>query len=372
MRSAPTKIGFRPVEGIQSAADSQASETFGVRGWACPQLPCLRRFHCRHVMSIPHAAQWKDLHLTSTAILIGNANYRTAGVLPCCTNDVEAMALLLQAAGRHDSVHRLTDLDGDGMREAIREALPVGSPHNEVFFYYSGHGAQVGSEFYCCGVEFDVERPNETGLSHRQLYDLVRAVSPHLFVNVFDACYSGALLVKADQPTLPLYKDGFRHVLQFSSSMDSQTSRAGAHLSAFTRAFLEASIRKREGTVYYSDVANTLRDDFLYNDDQTPFFISQGTGRELLVDDASKFAPLHEALVARWSASSDDAVERAEETSALATSPSTLSLKDLLGAADTRIAGPQEAKRLIDMIFDGVLARFQGEAFAEYFALTST
>lgn len=282
------------------------------------------------------------------------------------------MALLLEASGRHDTVYQLTDLDGDGMREAIRDALPAENTQNEVFFYYSGHGEQLGSEFYYCGVGFDSERPNETGLSHRQLHDLVRAVSPTLFVNVIDACYSGALLVKADQLTLPVHKDGFRHVLQFSSSMDSQTSRAGDPLSAFTRAFLEASIRKREGAVYYSDVANRLRDEFLGNDDQTPFFISQGTGREILADDASKLAPLHQALAARWSMRGGGAMEQVGEVGVPAVSGSALSLKDLLVAADTRIAGPQEAKQLIDMLFDGVLARLQGEEFAEYFDLTST
>lgn len=65
-------------------------------------------------------------------------------------------------------------------------------------------------------------------------------------------------------------------------------------------------------------------------------------------------------------------MEQVGEVGVPAVAGSALSLKDLLVAADTRIAGPQEAKQLIDMLFDGVLARLQGEAFAEYFDLTST
>jgi hypothetical protein len=45
---------------------------------------------------------------------------------------------------------------------------------------------------------------------------------------------------------------------------------------------------KTEGVVFYTDIINTLRDEFIDNNLQTPFFVSQHTGREQFVDDAKR------------------------------------------------------------------------------------
>lgn len=310
--------------------------------------------------------------MNSTAILMGNANYRSENSLPCCLGDVAAMQALVEATGRYEVVRGFTDLDGDAMREAIRQTLPADGCHAEVLFYFSGHGAQIGGEFYYCGIGFDPNRPNETGISHGELHNLLRAAEPKLLVKIIDSCFSGTLLVKGDRQPLPMQKEGFRHVLQFSSSLDDQTSFGGEPLSAFTRAFLEASVRKTEGPVYYTDVANTLRDDFLGNDEQTPFFVSQGTGREVLVDDASKLSAFRDALKTRWSAQemqSDDDGESGTTDDTIVSEP--MGIKELLIAAEERIGGPQDANKLIGTLFDGVFARFQIGKFAELFELTS-
>jgi len=311
--------------------------------------------------------------VTSTAILIGNANYRSENQLPCCLEDVAAMKALVEATGRYGVVHGITDLDGDAMRDAIRQALPAEGHHYEVLFYFSGHGAQIGNEFYYCGTGFDASRPNETGMSHSELHDLLRAAEPKLLVKIIDACFSGTLLVKADRQPLPMQKEGFRQVLQFSSSLDDQTSLGGEPLSAFTRAFLEASVRKTEGTVYYTDVSNTLRDDFLGNDDQTPFFVSQGTGREVLVDDAAKLATFRETLKTRWCAegeqNNEDEGEGAVGTIIV---PEQMGLKELLISAEKQMGSPEEAKALIDTLFDGVLERFESGEFGEFFESAAT
>lgn len=311
--------------------------------------------------------------MASTAILIGNANYRSNNPLPCCLGDVAAMQALVEATGRYEVVRGITDLDGDAMREAIRQALPPDGCHDEVLFYFSGHGAQIEGEFYYCGIGFDASRPNETGMSHSELHNLLRAAETKLLVKIIDACFSGTLLVKGDRQPLPMQKEGFRYVLQFSSSLDDQTSFGGEPLSAFTRAFLEASVRKTEGAIYYTDVANTLRDDFLGNNEQTPFFVSQGTGREVLVDDAVKLAAFRETLKTHWSAQEvqGDADEEEGATGATIVAEP-MSLKELLVAAEERMGGPQDAKKLIDTLFDGVLTRFQIGEFGELFECTTT
>lgn len=305
--------------------------------------------------------------MTSTAILIGNANYLGQDSLPCCLEDVAAMKALIEATGRFEDVRGLVDLTGDAMREAIRHALPDDTPQNEVFLYFSGHGTQIAGDFYYCGTKFDSDRPNETGMSHTQLHDLLRAAEPKLLVKVIDACFSGTLLVKAERQPPPIPKEGFRHVLQFSSSLDDQTSFAGETLSAFTRAFLEASVRKTEGTVYYSDVFNALRDKFLDNEDQTPFFVSQGTGRDILVDDVAKLGSFRETFKARWTIGGDQDVEDDEEAEETSADAAPLTTTELLTTADKLMADPLKAKALINELFDGVLARFKSGEFAEFF-----
>ncbi len=79
--------------------------------------------------------------MSSTAILIGNASYQSENDLPCCQQDVEAMHDLLNATGRFDHIVDCINVDADAMRDAVRNALPAEEKKNEVFFFFSGHGA---------------------------------------------------------------------------------------------------------------------------------------------------------------------------------------------------------------------------------------
>ena len=302
-------------------------------------------------------------NLTSIAILIGNAAYEYEEDLACCAEDVRAMAALTEATGRFDSVHARTNIDADAIRDLLRDTLSINSDYDEIFFYFSGHGAQIGGELYYCGTTFDGGRPNETGVSHSEVLNLLRPAAPNLLVKVIDTCYSGALLVKGELHTRPIAKDGFRGFLQFSSSKDDQTSWGGEKLSAFTRAFLEASVRKTDGTVYYTDIANTLRDDFLGNDDQTPFFINQGTGREALVSDAGVLTSFRERLTTEWGT----LTHLTTPTAAPTPSPVPPTFEELLDRAEKRMTSPEGANVLIGKIFDGVIAKFDASDFARFF-----
>lgn len=282
------------------------------------------------------------------------------------------MRALVDATDRFDSVHAHTDVSADGLREILRAALPADNRHNEVFFYFSGHGALVGTDLFYCGTDYDGKRPNATGLSQSELLDLLRAAAPETLIMVIDACFSGALLVKDVQPLKPVLKEGLRNVLQFSSSMDNQTSMGGDHLSAFTRAFLEASVRKTEGAVYYADLVNIIRDDFLGNNDQTPFFVNQGTGREILVDDASKLSNLRSRLKAEWTEFDENQEDAGEEDAAGSEGGAVqilapLTPKQLLIEAEERMGTPEEAAELTNELFDGLLAALSESDFAEFF-----
>lgn len=310
--------------------------------------------------------------MTSSAILIGNASYLHEQDLDCCRNDVAVMQELIEATGRFDSIHACCDLDADAMRDLVRSALPTEDEQHEVFFYFSGHGAHLDGEFYYCGTKFDGRRPNETGVSHSELHGLFRAGCPTNLVVVIDACYSGTLLVKRETQPPPLVKEGFQNVFQFSSSMNNQTSLGGEPLSDYTRAFVEASIRKPEGAVYYTDISNALRDTFIHNDGQTPFFVYQGTGREIFIDDATKLNGFRKCFATRLdgpegqveAAEGSDASIRSNGDSTVAEPPS---VTQLLAAAEDKMGSPKEAKELIDQLFDGLAKNIQSAEFAEYF-----
>ena len=304
--------------------------------------------------------------MSKIALLIANATYLNLSALECCRADLRTMEELIQTTGRYSSVHTAEDLDADSLKSMIRSALGPsdGSEVEEIFFYFSGHGAIVGAEFFYCSTNFDAARPNETGLSNSELHTLLRSAEPDTVIKVVDACSSGTLLIKSDGGFLPVHKDVFKNIIQISSCLDAQNSLAGDPLSEFTQSFCAACLRKSEGPVYYTDIINSLRDDFIGNDNQTPHFVSQGTGREILTDDVKKL----ESFRIKFSPPQEVAliVDLNDAQSVPAPTPSLL---DMLVAADEAMASPERANDLIGRLFDGVKDAFGGGEFAEFFNL---
>lgn len=303
--------------------------------------------------------------MTSIAILIGNASYSRFDDLPCCLEDVEAIRLLLEALGRYDEIVVITDADADAMRRGVRSALQVDGAVSEVFFYFSGHGGVVADDYFYCGTSFDAGRPNETGVSESDLHQLFRDSSPKLLVKVLDACESGTRLVKNIGSPPPFLQKGLDNVVQLASSLHDQESFGGEHLSRFTRAFCEAATRRKTGPIYYADIVNTLRDDFLEDETQTPYFVLQGTARELFIEDASRLDVFKAAFDARWGDEDEAGPDNPEAEAESAAPP--LSLVEKLEAAEARMATPTSAKALIDSVFDGVILAIGDDAFPELF-----
>jgi uncharacterized caspase-like protein len=262
--------------------------------------------------------------MANIAILVGNTDYRNLTRLECCHDDVLAIKQLLEATEKYVEIDVIKDADADELKSRIRNALDKGQPVNEVFFYYTGHGFQHEAEFFFCASNFDTKRPNETGISTTDLHTLLKLADAGLVVKVIDACNSGTLLVKADGGITAQNKNDFNNLIQISSCLDNQTSLTGHPLSLFTEALRAAALRKEDGIVYYTDIISTLRDDFLENHTQTPFFVSQYTGREQFVDDGRRLAKLRTTL--RQLANASDNLSQAEQQSA----PTTTTLINIL------------------------------------------
>jgi hypothetical protein len=300
--------------------------------------------------------------MTNIAILAGNAFYKQLSRLDCCGADVAAMKELLEATGKYAHIHIIEDTDADDLKSRMRDALDRQQPTEEVFFYFSGHGFQNDSDSFLCATNFDDERPNETGLSNTELHELLRLADANLVVRVVDACSSGVRLLKSNTSFLRASKAGFRNVIEISSCLDVQDSLTGDPLSPFTDAFRLAVMRKEEGPVYYTDIINTLRDDFHENEDQTPYYAAQGTAREKFVEDASCFAAIKAAL-----APVVDQIVEAAPAEVATVQNGEQSLLAALEAVEARIVKPERLHEFVSKLFDGLQAALTTNEFARFF-----
>lgn len=298
--------------------------------------------------------------MTRIAILVGNTRYDALPRLNCCHDDLEAMKTLLETSRLYENVISIENANADDLKKGIRAAIEKVASPEELFFYFSGHGYQFKNEFFHCSTNFDIKRPNETGLSNLELHTMLRISDASLVVKVIDACNSGSTLIKSDSNWLPVDKASFKNVIVLASCLDSQNSLTGDPLSVFTERFRAAALRKKEGPVFYTDIINTLRDDFYQDDFQTPFFILQTTGREVFVEDAEVFNHLRNTL-ARLE-KDEEAIASGHEASV-----SEMTLLRRLEIAEAKAIDPENLTRIVSNLFSSLIAKFEKLNFKSYF-----
>lgn len=115
--------------------------------------------------------------------------------------------------------------------------------------------------------------------------------------------------------------------------------------------------------MYYTDVIAALRDQFINNDAQTPFFVSQYTGREQFADDARKLDKLRVALGQRDSATANALT--ITDTSTL--NPPTLF--DILRQAETKLVTSDLMNTFVTTFFDDLKAKLAKSELAEFFGI---
>ena len=301
--------------------------------------------------------------MNNTAILVGNTEYEALPLLSCCGDDLIAMKALLSATGRYSDIVLIENADAHALKSGLRAAIENDQTIDEVFFYFTGHGCQQHSDFYFCATGFDPRRPNETGISTNELHDLLRMAEANVVVKVIDACNSGTILIKSGRGFALEQDHRFQHLIQISSCLESQNSLGGAPLSLFTEKFRDAALRKTEGIVYYTDIMYALRDEFLQNDDQTPHFVSQATGRERFSDSAQRFDSLRQALSADTQSSSQS------DADAVQAEPEGSDLRALLRAAESKAATPEKITSFVGDFLDGLRQRVSNDVFSDFFEL---
>lgn len=219
------------------------------------------------------------------AILAGVSEYRLVTPLPACAADVQQMRRVLVATKKYDDICCLTtQTDSAPLKEALRGFFAkyqatVGI--DEALVYFSGHGVYHTDALLCCS-DFDHNRPATTSISNAELDDLLRSVEPAVAVKVIDACQSGSPYIKDASAGFEkaLRASRLKSFICMASSRQDQSSFARPDASVFTAKWIDAALSKHEGTILYRDIQAALADAFVNNPEQTPFFVSQGTGLE--------------------------------------------------------------------------------------------
>jgi hypothetical protein len=273
--------------------------------------------------------------MTNLEILIGNTDYRNLPRLNCCQDDVLAMKELLTATEKYEEIIIIENSEADEMKSKLRAAVDQARSLAELFFYFTGHGLQHETDFFYCATNFDARKPNETGISTTELHTLLRLADARLVVKVIDACNSGTHLVKSEGAWVSQSKEGFNNLIQIASCLDSQNSLTGKPLSLFTGKFRDAALRKAEGAVYYTDIISMLRDEFIENDTQIPFFVSQHTGREQFVEDAKRLSALRASLEQVRTGLGENVPTAIQHV------PERMTLLERLRAADAKVVQPE-------------------------------
>lgn len=299
--------------------------------------------------------------MTNVAILVGNTEYQSLSKLSCCHDDLMAMKELLNATEKFSNIEIIENSDADALKSRLRTIIETNLPIGELFFYFSGHGWLNEDEFYYCAIDFNQKRPNVTGIADNELHTILRLANSELVIKVIDACNSGTLLVKSDGEFIPDQKHQFKNLIQISSCLQSQNSFAGETLSVFTEKFRSSALRKEQGIVYYTDIISSLRDEFLSNNDQTPFFVSQTTGREQFVDDASRMDALRKKLAPKTDSSTQ------VESEDVQSQPTKPNLLKLLSDAEKNIATQEKTSFFVDTFFDNLTEKLSTVEFADYF-----
>lgn len=291
------------------------------------------------------------------AVLIGNSRYRSLQDLPCCQSDIEAMEELLEATDGYAIITTITDAAADDLKSRIRAAINVDTGLDELFFYFTGHGYQHEEEFFLCATDFERGNPHSTGLSTKELHILLREARAELVVKVVDACNSGQLLVKADS-SVQATQATFNNLIQISSCRENQESLAGEAISVFTAKFREAALRKHQGPVYYMDIVNALRDTFIRNNEQTPYFVFQVTGREMFVSDARCLDALRKQVMEN---------AQAARTAEVGQQQTTTTMKELIRIAEQKVATPEIVETFVDRFFATLIQEVSNNEFSQFF-----
>lgn len=219
----------------------------------------------------------------SLAILIGVSEYDDSSLnLPPCAKDVEVMEKVVQFGGRFTEIFKIPSTNAAALKNALAETIQR-FKHEEIetlLFYYSGHGEYTEESFRFLLKDYSKNKASSTSLSITDLDQMFRSLNPETMVKIFDACYSGAPIIKSsEQLKENVFDKGlFQNCYFLFSSHSDQRSYADIGLSHFTRNIVKSIADSSVSEIRFQQLISSITDAFSDNRHQTPMFVTQGSG----------------------------------------------------------------------------------------------
>ncbi len=172
--------------------------------------------------ALPSAAQQSAPPTSNrVALVIGEGAYRS-GALPAAPNDAGLVAETLAGAGF--DVTGARDLDGDGLRGAVRDFLAragATGPDGIALVYVAGRALQFDGDNYFEPIDARLARPSDIPIETLRLGDLDRALAAlpiQAKVVVVDGAYAGQPADLGLPPGLALVEAEQGELLAFNAA----------------------------------------------------------------------------------------------------------------------------------------------------------
>ena len=222
------------------------------------------------------------------AVLIGINKYNNLKDLDACINDVETINNILIDLNKFDDICLLNkSQNANNAKKIIIDFIEKHKENkiDELFFYFSGHGARFNDDFYYAFSSFKKQKKETTALRNSELDGLLRNLKPSLTIKIIDSCYCGSTYIKSVSDIKPIFEKSaeenkFKNLYFMYSSSSTEQSIASNSFSFFTKSFCLSLIENGEN-VRYRDIMAFLADDMSNNNYPTPTFIVQAQNTEL-------------------------------------------------------------------------------------------
>ncbi|ENK0556052.1 caspase family protein [Clostridium botulinum] len=217
----------------------------------------------------------------NAAVIISVSEYENISRLPGCKNDFRLISDLIRATDKYDEILEIYEFTTSAkVKEKLTNFFMKIQEYNvdELFFYYTGHGAFDGEDLKFALTDYSSEKFNATTLSNDFIDQQIRSINPKLTVKVVDACNSGVPYIKGDADLNQVFeeKKNINNCYFMFSSHSNQYSYVDK-LSYFTRSFVESVLNYEGKEISYTSIIDYIKDNFIHSERQTPFFVTQGT-----------------------------------------------------------------------------------------------
>ncbi|MGP5514240.1 caspase family protein [Psychrobacter alimentarius] len=137
--------------------------------------------------------------MSNLAIVIGVSEYKDQENLPACKNDAQIIHSILSESKKFDDILNIDGyVSGREVKSKVSEFVRghENEKVEEIFFYFSGHGARITEDFWYVLSDFDNNNIHTTALSNDELDEILKSLNPTLTVKVVDACFAGTEYIK--------------------------------------------------------------------------------------------------------------------------------------------------------------------------------